>query len=350
MSDIINSDVDRATQQAISENANTNEPLTAIATAASRGVGEIDLPDTGIDDEEEYVPRTLTDILHEAAGAGGMVRLSIKPELNFVLNIFADSVQAELETISNFEHEGQKLNIIQPLSKLNEKSKRVGALREPLKDFINVLSDVMSSNETIIVSPDAGVLVVDALVSEFTDLAANTLYSNFPVFEGIRAIPVPGEEGEEQLLMPATDFVRVTSLTEASQAEYSSETAISHVTVSVKFIVHLRVPLLLREESAKFEKTLKQHFKFLSGSGVKAGLPTTVYAGFSSTDVMTPSVVACLDWIREIDPSAQVLSFRNINEGGEFFGIPGFGEETYADALFNGGDFIVSFNLENEGE
>lgn len=352
----IASEADRLAQQTISENDST-EPLTAIAAAATRqDLGEVAIPDTvddGVDSEDEFKPRLLSEMLAQAAGNVGMVRLTIKPTLAFVLNMFNDDIQEELLTIGNFEHEGESLNLIQPLGKKNEKSGRVGVLREPMREFVRVLNTMLDYTDTVVTSAEAGTTIIDALVTEFTTLAENTLFANFPMINGRRGIPVinadAGEDDSPGYLLGADNFLRVQSLIEAQQ-DPSEDGLVTDVTVSVKFVVHLRVPLLLREASDKFEKTLKGHFKYLENAGTKAGIPTTIYAGFNSVDLATPSAVGALNWIRETDPGMEVLSYRNADQGGEFLGVPGFESKDYADTLFNGGDFIVAFNLENEGE
>jgi hypothetical protein len=289
-------------------------------------------------------------MLTSAAGQVGMVRLSIKPNLAFVVNLFNDMIQDELVTVGNFENEGDSFNIIQPLAKKNERSGRVGVLREPMREFVKVLNTMLDYTDTIVTSPESGTTIVDALVTEFTTLAENTLFANFPLIDGRRAIPVPsGDEEAPGYLLDVSHFLRVQTLIEAQQ-DVVETGLITDVTVTVKFVVHLRVPLLLRESSDKFEKTLKGHFKYLENAGIKAGIPTTIYAGFNSADLAAPAVVNALNWIRETDPSMEVLSYRNADQGGEFLGVPGFQSEDYADTLFNGGDFIVAFNLENEGE
>lgn len=353
----IASEADRLAQQIVSEKDST-EPLTALAADATRtDLGEVAIPDTddGIDTEDEFKPRLLSEMLTTAAGAVGMVRLSIKPNLAFVLNLFNDDIHEELVSIGNFEHEGDSFNIIQPLGKKNEKSGRVGVLREPMREFVKVLNTMLDYTDTIVTSPEAGTTIVDALVTEFTSLAENTLFANFPLIDGRRAIPVlnAGDEENPGYLLNASHFLRVQSLIEAQQDlgdEDAGQQMINDITVTVKFVVHLRVPLLLRESSDKFEKTLKGHFKYLENAGTKAGIPTTIYAGFNSADLAAPAVVNALNWIRETDPGMEVLSYRNADQGGEFLGVPGFQSDDYADTLFNGGDFIVAFNLENEGE
>ncbi|MNV45415.1 hypothetical protein D3C71_1372110 [compost metagenome] len=279
-----------------------------------------------------------------------MVRLSIRPQLNFVLNLFADDIQDELVSVANFEHEGDHFNLIQPLAKKNEKSGRIGVLREPLREFVGVLNTMLDHTDTIVTSAEAGTRIVDALVTEFTTVAENTLYANFPMIQDRRAIPVISSEEEGSYLLNANHFLRVSTLIEATQAPTAEDGLVNDVTVTVKFVVHLRVPLLLRESSDKFEKTLKGHFKYLENAGLKAGIPTAIYAGFNSTDLGQPAVVSALNWIRETDPTMEVLSYRNADQAGEFFGVDGFDTADLADTLFNGGDFIVAFNLENEGE
>jgi len=348
----IASEADRLAQQIVSEQDST-EPLTAVATAATRAdLGEINIPDVddGVDSEDEFQPRLLSQMLSQAAGEVGMVRLSIKPNLAFVLNLFNDQIHEELVTVGNFENEGDSFNIIQPLAKKNERSGRVGVLREPMREFVKVLNTMLDYTDTIVTSPESGTTIVDALVTEFTTLAENTLFANFPLIDGRRAIPVlSGDEEAPGYLLDVNHFLRVHTLIEAQQ-DVAETGLVTDVTVTVKFVVHLRVPLLLRESSDKFEKTLKGHFKYLENAGTKAGIPTTIYAGFNSTDLAAPAVVNALNWIRETDPGMEVLSYRNADQGGDFLGVPGFESEDYADTLFNGGDFIVAFNLENEGE
>ena len=93
MNHIQPSDADRLAQQALSERDDT-EPLTAVAVARPvDDLAEVQIPAGAVagddaDSEEEYVPRNLSTLLTEVAGDLGMVRLSIKPELNFVVNIF----------------------------------------------------------------------------------------------------------------------------------------------------------------------------------------------------------------------------------------------------------------------
>lgn len=349
----IASEADRLAQQTLSEKDGT-EPLTAVAATATRNdLAEIVIPeDDGVDNEDEFQPRLLSQMLAQAAGSVGMVRMSIKPNLAFVLNLFNDQIHEELVTVGNFENEGDSFNIIQPLAKKNERSGRVGVLREPMREFVKVLNTMLDYTDTIVTSPESGTTIVDALVTEFTTLAENTLFANFPLIDGRRAIPVLNADADSEspgYLLDVSHFLRVTTLIEAQQ-DVVEDGLVTDVTVTVKFVVHLRVPLLLRESSDKFEKTLKGHFKYLENAGTKAGIPTTIYAGFNSADLAAPAVVNALNWIRETDPGMEVLSYRNADQGGEFLGVPGFQSEDYADTLFNGGDFIVAFNLENEGE
>jgi hypothetical protein len=351
MSNIIPTEAERLAQQLVSEKDDT-EPLTALAADATReDLGEIDIPgtvDDGIDSEDEFKPLLLSEMLAGAAGDIGMVRLKIKPELNFVLNLFADDIHDELVNVANFTNGDEVFNIIQPLAKKNEKSGRIGVLREPMREFIHVLGEMLNHTETIVVSPESGSLVIDALVTEFVSVAENTLFTSFPQIAGKRAIPVDNTDGSGYLL-EANNYVRVTSLIEGANSP-TEDGLVNLAEVTVKFIVHLRVPLMLRESSDKFEKTMKTHFKYLENSGIKLGIPTTIYASFNSVDLAGPQVAHALNWIREADPAMEVLSYRNAEQGGDFFGIDGFNSDDYADALFNGGDFIVAFNLENAGE
>lgn len=355
MNHIQPTDAERLAQQAISERDST-EPLTALAVATPiDNVGEVEIPDSAIvagddaDLEEEYAPRPLSNLLVEVAGELGMVRLAIRPELNFVVNIFQDEVQQELIALTNFENGDEGFNLIQPLSKRNDKTGRIGVLREPLRAFVDAAKAIVDVTETIVINPDSGVRIVDSLVGEFVTLAENTLYASFPIIDGQRALFVPAKEEDElDYILPASEYVRIRPLIEATQGETSS--GVTDITVTVKFVIHMRIPLLLKENSDKFEKTLKTHFKFLAQSGIKANLPTAIYAGFASQDLADPAIAAALDWIRETDSSLEILSYRNASEGGEFFGVPGFSTADYADSLFNGGDFIVAFNLENESE
>lgn len=354
MNHIQPSDADRLAQQTLSER-DTTEPLTAIAVTQPVGdVGEVNIPASAVvgddtDTEEEYVPRQLSTLLTEVAGDLGMVRLSIRPELNFVVNIFQDDVQQELVALTNFENGDDGFNLIQPLSKRNEKTGRIGVLREPLRAFVDAAKAIVDVTETIVINADSGTRIVNSLVGEFVSLAENTLYASFPIIDGQRALFVQAKEEDElDYLLPASEYVRLRTLIEAAPGETNG--GVTDITVTVKFVIHMRIPLLLKENSDKFEKTLKTHFKFLAQSGIKANLPTSIYAGFASVDLADPAVAAALDWIRETDSSLEILSYRNAAEGGEFFGVPGFSTEEYADSLFNGGDFIVAFNLENESE
>lgn len=345
-------DAERQSQQLASDAAPSAEERgvpAGVAVAPTRNVDEIDVgSDADVDVEDEFVPRSFAQILQETAGVEGLVRIVIKPELNFVVNLFHDEVQELLVEQANFEYGDQKLNLIQSLSKLNEKSHRVGVLREPLREFVGVLSKMMANEERLVVTADAGALVVENLIEEHLKAAQATLYANFPVIDGIPAIDL-GTADEGTVVLPATEYVRVRPLLSVQQ-DGEPTAATKTVTVTVKFIVHLRIPLLLREASDKFEKTLKTHFKYLEQAGIKAGMPSAVYVGFYSQDLMQQSVLDAFNWIRDNDPEAEILSHRNAVEGGEFVGAPGFEGEDYADALFNGGDFLVAFSLEKEGE
>lgn len=349
-------DAERQSQQLASEAAPSAEERGApagVAVEPTRNVDEVEMADVdegtdgGVDVEDEYQPRAFSQILQETAGVEGIVRLVIQPELNFVVNLFADEVQDLLIDTANFEFNDQKLNLIQSLSKLNERSGRIGVLREPLREFVGVLSKLMANEERLVVTADAGALVVENLIEEHLKAAQSTLYANFPTADGSSYIELNGEDGP--VMLPADDYIRVRPLLSVSQdGEPTAST--KTVTVTVKFIVHLRIPLLLREASDKFEKTLKTHFKYLEQAGIKAGMPSAVYVGFYSQDLMKQSVLDAFNWIRSNDPEAEILSYRNAVEGGEFVGAPGFEREDYADALFNGGDFLVAFSLEKEGE
>lgn len=343
-------DAERQTQQLASEAQASAEDRGLPAgtpVQPTRNIEEVDVGDADVDVEDEFQPRTFAQILHETAGVEGLVRLIVKPEMNFVVNLFHDEVQDLLVDTANFEHGDQKLNLIQSLSKLNEKSGRVGVLREPLREFVGVLSKLMANEERLVVTADTGALVVENLIEEHLKAAQATLYANFPLIDGTPGLELGGEDGS--VFLPATEYVRVRPLLSVQQdGEPTAQT--KTVTVTVKFIVHLRIPLLLREASDKFEKTLKTHFKYLEQAGIKAGMPSAVYVGFYSQDLMQQSVLDAFNWIRDNDPEAEILSYRNAVEGGEFVGAPGFDSEDYADALFNGGDFLVAFSLEKEGE
>lgn len=348
-------DADRQAQALQSEApataAELNLPAGTVAEPTRQDPGAVhfdDVVDQGIDEEDEFSPRTFQTILNEAAGVEGMLRLAIRPELNFVVNLFNDEVHEMLVDTANFSHADQKLNLIQPLSKLNDRSQRIGVLREPLRNFVNTLQGVMGNDERIVVTTGTATLIVNNLVEEFVRTASHTLFSNFPHVDGVPVLYLGGE-GEEPTLVRAEEYVRVTSLTSIERLQGDADTLPS-VVVTVKFIVHLRIPLLIREQSDKFERTLKTHFKYLETCGVKAGMPCAVYVAFNTPDLVHQPVLDSFNWIRTNDPEVEVLSFRNTVDGGQFIGAPGFAEEDYADALFNGGDFLVAFSLEKEGE
>lgn len=351
MSQEIISDAERQAQTLISESAGDQDLIKAQEAEPVNlpEQGEVDMPDMEDtvdveDDEEVFVPRTFSDILGQVVGESNVVRLILRPELDFVINLFNDDVHNVLVEMSNFEFNDQKLNVIQPLSKLNDRTGRVGVLRQPLRDFVDTIQGMMANEERVVVTPDTGSLVLDSLVQEFLSAAENTLYSNFPNVDGIPSLQL------EDTLVDARDYIRLRTL--ATVKEYSAGNGDSTPTVeaTVKFIVHLRLPLLIREESNTFEKTMKLHFKYLENCGIKAGLPTSIYAGFYTQDLVNESVMNCFNWIRENAADMEILSYRNLENGGDFFGIQGFEQGDYEDALFNGGDFLVALNLEKEGE
>jgi len=355
VNDII-SDGERQQQQLASSAKPVDEGNTAglPVDRAAQTVGETNLAanvDDGVDLEEEFAPRSFEQLLRESAGIEGLVRLTVKPELNFVVNLFNDEVHKKLIELNSYELDDQKFNVIQPLSSLNERSHRIGVLRKPLAEFVKVLGQLLNGEERIVVSADGGGTILNTLVAEYIKVAENTLFANFPVYEGTPVLELAPEEGEEEgELLDARNYVRVRALVQPQLDDDDADAAVRNVTVTVKFIVHLRIPLLIREESNKFEQVIKKHMKYLENAGIKAGMPTTIYAGFNSQDLIDEPVAACFNWIRETDPEASVLSFRNVAEGGDFFGIQGFDADEYADNLFNGGDFLVAFNLEKDGE
>ena len=343
----------RQEQTIISESNNETDAVRAVEVAPTTAPeqGEVEIPDLPVDQideetdedvEDEFRPRSFREILEQTVGETNVVRLVIRPELNFVVNLFADEFHSNLCELASYEYNDQKLNVIQPLSKKNDRSGRIGVLREPLRNFVDTIQGAMQNEERVVVTPETGSLVLDNLVNEFMAAAEATLYENFPRVEGVPAIEV----GDD--LIDAHEYVRLRSLATADTVINEGETPV--VVATVKFIVHLRLPLLIRQDSSNFEKTLKLHFKYLENCGIKAGMPTSIYAGFYSQDLVNANVLNCFNWIRENGADVEILSYRNLESGGDFFGIQGFDEDAYEDALFNGGDFLVAFNIEKEGE
>jgi len=339
-------DAERQQQQMLSETENDTEKLRAVPIEPqNNSVHSID-EESDEDSEELPVTRSFSDILHDSVGASNVVRLVISPELNFVVNLFNDDIQNVMLKKTSVTYNDDKLNLVQPLSKRNDKSGRIGILREPMAEFATAIQDIVAQPERIVVTPDTGALLVDGIVGEFVQAANRTLFVNFPLIDGVHAIEIEEDVDGELMTyaIAATDYIRLRSFVDVSRSTLANGEV--EVLATVKFVVHIRVPSLLKQDSVTFDRNFKQHVNYLERIGAKANIPSTVYAAFYTQDLVEGPVAEAFDWIRNNTAEVSVLSFRNAETGGEFFGIGEFDTEDYLDNLFNGGDFTVAFNLE----
>lgn len=338
-------DAERQQQQMLSETEIDTDKLRAVPVEPqNNSVHSTEESDE--DSEELPATRSFSDILHDSVGASNVVRLVISPELNFVVNLFNDDIQNVMLKKVSLSYNDDKFNLIQPLSKRNDKSGRIGVLREPMAEFASAIQSIVSQPERIVVTPDTGSLIVDRVVSEFIQAANRTLFTNFPLVDGIPVIEFEEavDEEVETYTIPASEYIRLRSFVEVSRSELANGEI--EVLATVKFVVHIRVPSLLKADNVTFDRNFKQHVSYLERIGAKANIPSVVYAAFYSQDLVDGPVAEAFDWIRNNTAEVSVLSFRNAETGGDFFGIGEFDTEDYLDNLFNGGDFIVAFNLE----
>jgi hypothetical protein len=297
---------------------------------------------------EEYEPTNFASMLRNLTKDAAIVRLTLKPRLHFIVNLFSDSMQQDIEATPNFKLGNQAYNILQPLAKYNERSGRIGFLREPLRKFTQHISDITNSEERVVVSGEKSVLPVDMLVSEVLTAADAAIYGDWPFVDGAVSLPwTVNNSSDISTAVPASEYIRVSTLidTETNVVDVQDHGMVS-LDVHIHFIVHMRIPCLIRSNQDKFDRNLITHFKFLENSGIQSGLPTTISAAFRAKDIAYDSSVHnAFNLILEKDENATVVSFRDAAEGEEILGIGTFSPEDYEDSLFNGGDFLVSFNL-----
>ena len=369
---------DRQQQTMISDQDTTEHATAMPVEATHQEVGVVNIPEEVQEETEQapeqveapvivddYTPTSFSSILRNLTEDSAVIRLVIRPRLHFIVNLFSDSLQQDLsETTPQYFDGTHKFNLAQPLSKYNEKSGRVGYLREPLRNFCKYLSEISGSCERVVITGEHATLPIDMLVSEYLRAAEDALYGNMPEFDGVRVLPwtVNNETSEDteedetvnvfNTAVPASDYIRATSMINVSQSSVDvQDHGVTALEVDLHYIVHLRVPCLIRQNQDRFDRNLKIHFKYLENSGISSGLPTTISAAFRAKDIgYDPAVLNAFNWILDSDPSASVVSFRDAIEGDDALGIHGFAAEEYEESLFNGGDFLVAFNLNENGE
>lgn len=365
---------DRQQQTMISEQDTTEHATAMPVDTTPQEVGVVDIPDVQDEQEPEqnegpvivddYTPTNFSSMLRNLTEDSAVVRLVIRPRLHFIVNLFSDSLQQDLaETTTQYFDGTHKYNLAQPLSKYNEKSGRIGYLREPLRNFCKYLSEISGACERVVITGEHATLPIDMLVSEYLRAAEDALYGNMPEFDGVRVLPwtvsnETSENPEEETVnvfntaVPASDYIRATSMINVSQSQVDvQDHGVTALEVDLHYIVHLRIPCLIRQNQDRFDRNLKIHFKYLENSGISSGLPTTISAAFRAKDIgYDPAVQNAFNWILDSDPSATVVSFRDAIEGDDALGIHGFSAEDYEESLFNGGDFLVAFNLNENGE
>lgn len=355
---------DQQAQQRLSAE-DTTEPVQALPVDAyvpeTGTVNFEDEPETGrevegLTESLPYVPKNMRFILSTLGGTENpLVRLVIRPKLHFVVNLFADTLHDDLSEKVQYVNGDEKFNLVQPLSKHNVKSGRTGYLRDRLRAFCSNLEAIANSYETVVLTGDSATLPVEAIMAEYTHNAENTLFAGLPRVNDIPVLPWTlsvNEDGSvnEEYAVPFSEMLRLSFMLGVTTSTLEvDDTNITSIDVDLNAIVHLRIPCLIREDQARFDKNLSTHFKYLENCGIASNLPTTISAAFSVKDIAySQPVNNAFNWIVDTDSSASVLSFRDVAEGEDIFGIQNFTSEEYEQNLFNGGDFIVTFTLNNE--
>lgn len=332
------------------EVAQTSHADVTEATSHVQEAGVIEVPDEPqVDDVEaevEVAPvRSFEDVLRESIPAGTLVRFNLTSALNFVLEVRNDGVQSVLEDSPHYVLNDQTFNVIQPLSKLNPKSHRVGVLREPLNEFIECVGAGLGSPINIVVDSRNCTDCIEPLAREFIRGAEAILYKNFEVNE--EGEPVINFGGDVEPL-PAHALVRTSTFMELAAIDSDDDSEVTTVDAVIHFFVTLRVPVLLRGPADKAEKNLINHVRYLERVANSADMVSTVYASFGSPDLVNENVFSLFSTIRELDGNCSILARSNIEEASEFLGIYGFDGYTIGANLFNGDDFLVAFNVENQ--
>lgn len=347
MSEPLISDVERQKQQLQSNQDSSNEdapaPVTVTESIVEPEVGEVNIPDdepTLIEDDDgeillnEDAPMSLSSILGNLADENGIVTMRVRPSMKFVINIAKDETHEALLTVANFESEGQKYNLIQPLSKYSDKSGRVGVLREPLANFVDVLEGLFDVSAVIAAPAESVESVLDSLSQEMIAQAETTLYSVFPRIDDEPVVPF----GDE--FLPAHEFLFSHAL-----SQFTQDGSV-HV-VNLNFVLHLRVPLLIAPgKEASFEKNLRSHVKYLEKLGISKNIDTEVALSFAASDLLDEQILAAFTWLRENSATTpEILSYSNLEDAPDYLNVHGFTVNNYRDALLNNADFLVFFEL-----
>lgn len=347
MSEPLISDVDRQQQQLQSAQDSSNEeapaPVPVTEPAVTPEAGEVEIPDDepvlAEDDDgvmllDEDAPLSLSTILSNIADENGIVTTRVRPSMKFVINLSKDETHDALMNIGSFESEGQKYNLIQPLTKYNDKSGRIGVLRESLATFVDTLQGLFDVSAVIAAPIETVESVLDSLAQEMIAQAETSLYSVFPRLDDEPIVPF----GDDYL--PAHEFLFSHALSQFTQDGNV------HV-VNLNFVLHLRVPLLVAPgKEASFEKNLRSHVKYLEKLGIAKNIDTEVAVSFTASDLLDEQILAAFTWLRENAASTpEVLSFSNLEDAPDYINVHGFTVNNYRDALLNNADFVVFFEL-----
>lgn len=294
----------------------------------------------------EEAVQTVSTVLQDMIGNQGdtfMVSLNVSGELNFCLDLFNDEVNALLDANSSIVIGDQKYNVIQPLGKYNKKTDRIGLLTETVRTVAERVKQFDDLSGNVIMPVGHADDFVTRLLTAKRNALTEEMYSRFgsvenggePVLDFDSGFRVSLEE-----LFALFMTVRVGLNTQAEVPE---------VTVNVNAYVHLRVPMVLRSEADKVERTLIRHVQYLHGLIERNGLKGEVYAIMRNGEMFEAPIWSLLDVIRSLYPNVIYNRYYVIpseysdgdTEVAHIGDFPGT-------ALFHNGDFAI--RLERDGE
>lgn len=314
------SEEERARQQALSQREPTLEERGNVGgVAVDVAVGEIatEFADEVVEPVAEVEPAyrvalpSANEVIATFAAShnSNMVRLNVQGKLNFVLDLSADEVAEVLEDNGNIEIAGVDYNVVQPLNKYNASSGRIGLLTTRVRELAKNVAAFEDLSSSVMLPAD----FADSSLHEILEARASVVTS--AMFDGFEAIVDNADDGsvihepvltfDSGITIPVSDVFGATFRT---KYEVDATDVVTTITATIETYVRLRVPVLLRPDSAKVESTLIRYAQHLQKVATKESINSEVFVAFRSADLFKEPVWNILSIIRDNFEAAELCN------------------------------------------
>lgn len=297
-----------------------------------------------------------------------VINVRIKPRATVVIGVIEDGVNEFLNENPTLEANGKRFNVLQSLHPYSTKSRREGVMTAAIQNTVEQMAKAKLEEVRLVVGRDIATAAITDLLDRHIGDVSHALFEGFPVYSGEiegeeRAFPYLEVKSDDEFIAQAVErnwpleyvgsrksadepvvFTTMFDLNNFVSHEVATEIVplngeVKELELNLHHIIHLRVPVFLRLESARIESTLNGYYNSLISLGQEHGIDVEVVLAVPSKTMFEESTWNLMGLVRENFKAVQPLTATNYFR--EVVGSVSTSTGSYESALYDKADFLI---------